>query len=212
MKDKWQINNEEALRKVVVTSKKQSENITGRLYEYLTEFAQEFLAESPMVFVGTANRSGHVDVSPKGDAPGFIEILDNKTLLLPERVGNKDARGLRNLLQNNHISLLCVIPRVKETLRITGTATITKDPELLERLSSLGRPAELCINIHVKESFFHCGRSFNRAHLWNPEKWPKDVVPYHFKQTAKRKNKSVDEIFEANKNALKELGESDGAF
>ena len=153
MKNEYEITTLEALRRIVVCNEKQSKALEDRLYNYLDEFAQRFIRQSPTVFFATADASGHVDVSPKGDAPGFVEIKNEHTLLFPERQGNTDARNLRNILQNNQVSLLFVIPRHEEVLRVTGTATILVDPELLARMTSCNRPAQLCVNIRVKECF-----------------------------------------------------------
>lgn len=215
MTDKYQISSLEELREVVVTNKPQDEALVERLYDYLDENAQGFISDSPIIFFGTADDSGHIDVSPKGDAPGFIEVLDEKTLLFPERMGNTDARNLKNILKNNQVSLLFVIPRTKDVLRVTGTATITKDPMLLERMVSCRKPAQLCIKINVKECFFHCGRAFNRSHIWVPDKWPKSEKKYMRNQIAQRKRLSTQELekmHQKSKELLDQLGETDGAY
>ena len=215
MQDKYQIRSLEELREVVFTNQPQSDILLERLYDYLDENAQGFISDSPIVFFGTADDSGHVDVSPKGDGPGFVEILDEKTLLFPERVGNTDARNLRNILKNSQVSLLFVIPRTKDVLRVTGTATITKDPMLLDRMVSCGKPAQLCIKINVKECFFHCGRAFNRSHIWVPNKWPKSEKKYMRNQIANRRALSKQDIHDMNqkiKELLDQLGETDGAY
>lgn len=212
MIDAHQIKTLEELRSVVVTNKSQNENLADRLYDYLDEYAQGFISDSPVVFFATANLSGHVDVSPKGDEPGFVAIIDEKTILFPERMGNTDARNLRNILENNNVSLVFVIPRTKEVLRVTGQATITNDPDLLEKMVSCGRPAQLCIKVKVEECFFHCSRAFNRSHIWNTDKWPESEKKYMRDQMTKRKKITVSYYEESVKKILHDLGEADGAY
>ena len=107
----------------------------------------------------------------------FCRISDDKTLLLPDRKGNRLTFGFHNILETERISLLFVIPRVRETLRVNGSAAITRDPELLEQLSARGKPALLCTQIHIDECFLHCGKAMIRSQIWQPELWqePPDV-------------------------------------
>ncbi len=212
MKDSYQIHSLDQLREVVTLSSQQNRKLNDRLYDYLDEHSKRFISESPVVFFATSDGAGHVDVSPKGDAPGFIDILDERTLLFPERMGNADARNLRNILENNHVSLLFVIPRTKDVLRVNGIAVITKAPSLLKRMISCGRPAQLCIEITVKECFFHCGRAFNRSHIWEPSKWPESARKYKINQFSQSVERSVDDCEEAYKRGLEQLGEADGAY
>jgi PPOX class probable FMN-dependent enzyme len=215
MKDHYTIESISELREIIVMGKQQEDRLVERIYDHVDEHARRFILNSPLVFFATSNESGHVDVSPKGDAPGFIDILDNKTLVFPERLGNKDARNLRNIIENDQVSLLFLIPKTKEVLRVTGRATITKDPALLERMVSCGKPAVLCVKIYVQECFFHCGRAFNRSHLWVPEKWPESEGKYLRDQLVQEKNMNKQEIEaleKGTKDLLDELGESNGAY
>lgn len=215
MNDKYQIKSVAELRKVIVACKQQEDRLVERLYDHIDEHARQFISDSPLVFFATADDSGHVDVSPKGDAPGFIEVLDDTTLIFPERPGNKDARNLRNILENDQVSLLFIIPRTKEVLRVTGRAIITQNPVLLERMVSCGKPAVLCIKVGVEECFFHCGRAFNRSHLWVTEKWPKSEGKYlrdQLVQERKMNRQEVEELDKGIKDLLDELGETDGAY
>ena len=217
MTDNHQITTVEELRKVIVHNKpeyqkKQDQSLIDRLYDYIDEYAQGFVSKSPMVFLGTANDVGHVDVTPRGDAPGFVEIQDKKTLLLPERQGNTDARSLRNILKNDQVSLLFVIPGVKDVLRITGKAALTRDPVLLLRMESCGKPAKICIVISVKECFFHCGRAFNRSHLWKPDKWLKDVPSYSHMRLSKQIKTTTEEVEKMSDDVIESMGEGDGAY
>ena len=122
---------------------------------------------------------------------------------------------MRNIIENDQVSLLFIIPGTKEVLRITGRATITSNPVLLERVVSCGKPAVLCIKVDVAECFFHCGRVFNRSHLWLPEKWPKSEGNYLRDQLVQERKMNEKEILEMErgiKDLLDELGESDGAY
>lgn len=138
----------------------------------LDEQASEFIATSPFVFLATVDKSGTVEVSPKGDEPGFARIENTRTLLIPERAGNNLAYGLQNILATSRIGLIFVRPRTGETLRVSGQAEVFDDAELLQRLGSDKRPALLAIRVHIEKCFFHCARSFLRAKLWEPESWP----------------------------------------
>jgi len=212
MNNQYEITTIEQLRSVIVCNERQDQMLKDRLYDHMDKFSQAFIKKSPVVFFSTSGESGHVDVSAKGDAPGFIECRDNKTLVFPERKGNTDARNLRNILANDRVSLLFVIPSVNEILRINGRATITRDPALLERMLSCGRPAQLCIIIDVDECFFHCARAFNRSHLWQPDKWPSERIKYSQQQTAQRRKVSVEEVDEGLRVGRKNSGEEGGAF
>jgi uncharacterized protein len=135
------------------------------------EFARAFVARSPFLLMSTADADGNQDCSPKGDEVGFVEVEDDTTLLIPDRSGNRLLFGLQNLLQNPHIGLIFLVPGTGETLRVNGTAEITNDPAILQRLHSRGRPAQVAIRVHIRECFFHCAKAFLRSHLWEPAAW-----------------------------------------
>ncbi len=142
-----------------------------KLLPALDAHCRAFLARCPFLLIGTADATGRCDVSPRGDAPGFVTPLDDQTLLLPERPGNRRADTLRNLLDNPHVGLLCLIPGVDETLRVNGRAALVRDAALLERAVVHGNRPVLAIAVEVEECFLHCGRSFKRAHLWDTASW-----------------------------------------
>ena len=137
----------------------------------LDDFARAYIGRSPFLLMSTADAQGNQDISPKGDTPGFVAVEDDGTLLIPDRKGNQLVFGLQNLLANPHIGLIFLIPGTGETLRINGTAELTRDPAIVERLSARGKPAVLAIRVHVRECFFHCAKAFLRAQLWKPESW-----------------------------------------
>ena len=138
----------------------------------LDEFAIDFIARSPLLVLSTCDAAGNLDASPKGDGPGFVAVEDERTLVIADRPGNKLAYGHLNLLANPKVGLLFLIPGTPETLRVNGTAQLTSDPELLERLAARSKPAVLAIRVHVEECFFHCAKAFIRSALWKPETWP----------------------------------------
>ena len=157
------IRSEEALRSVIgeAPAGLQDKNI-----DHLDHFAMEFIAKSPFLILTTADTSGRCDASPKGDAPGFVHVLDEKTLVIPDRPGNRLAYGHLNILSNGQVGLLFILPGTSETLRVNGTAELDASPELLERLAARGKPAVLGIRVTVEECFFialkhsfarHCG-------------------------------------------------------
>ncbi len=131
----------------------------------------QFLRVSPFAVLSTVADNGTIESSPKGDEPGFIRLEDERTLLLPERAGNNLAFGLQNILANGRVSLIAFRPGTGETLRITGTASIHDDADLLAALGSAARPALLALRIHVERCYFHCARSVLRAGLWDAQTW-----------------------------------------
>ena len=138
----------------------------------LDEFAIDFLSRTPFLVLATSDANGNLDASPKGDGPGFVLVEDERTLIIPDRPGNKLVYGHLNILENPKVGLIFMIPGTPETLRVNGTAELTADPAVLERLAARGRPAVLAIRVHVGECFFHCAKAFIRSKLWKPETWP----------------------------------------
>jgi hypothetical protein len=124
------------------------------------------------VLVATADTKGRCDVSPKGDAPGFVLVVDDRHLLIPNRPGNKRFDGMRNLLENPGIGLIFLVPGSEETLRVNGRAKIIRDPEWLARLAAQGKVPQLAILVEVQESFPHCAKCVKRSGLWEPARWP----------------------------------------
>ena len=174
MDDKWRIDSPKQLAEILGQPRSGG---ADKVSDRLDPACKDFIKHSPLALVSTVDAAGRLDISPKGDAPGFCRIADDKTLLLPDRKGNRLTFGFHNILETERISLLFVIPRVRETLRVNGSAAITRDPELLEQLSVRGKPALLCTQIHIDECFLHCGKAMIRSQIWQPELWqePPDV-------------------------------------
>jgi PPOX class probable FMN-dependent enzyme len=143
-----------------------------KLFDHLEPRSQEFIAGSPFLLLATSDREGRLDVSPKGDAAGFVWVEDEHTLWIPDRPGNKLIFGLRNILENPQVGLVFLIPGTQETLRVNGRAELHAAPELLEKLAARGRPAVMGIRVAVEECFFHCAKAFKRSKLWEPATWP----------------------------------------
>lgn len=129
-----------------------------------------FIEHAPFVALGTVGEDGSADVSPRGDPAGFVQVLDDNTIAIPERPGNKLADSLTNVLETGEVGMLFIVPGVEETLRVNGKATITDDAELLESMAVKGKAPKLAIVVEVREAFVHCAKAFRRSSLWDPEK------------------------------------------
>ncbi|WP_026672078.1 MSMEG_1061 family FMN-dependent PPOX-type flavoprotein [Alkalihalobacterium bogoriense] len=137
----------------------------------LDEHCIDFIQKSPFVVLSTSNKAGKCDASPRGDERGFVLVLDNKHLVLPERPGNKRMDSIHNILSNPQIGLLFTIPGVEETLRIAGKAYIINDSKLLKKMAVNGRSPQLGIGVEVEECFIHCAKAFKRSKLWDCSSW-----------------------------------------
>jgi uncharacterized protein len=131
--------------------------------------AQAFIRRSPFLCIGTQNLDGKADVSPRGDPPGFVAILDDRTLAIPDRPGNNRLDSLTNILANPSVGLLFIIPGFDDTLRVNGRASLVTAPEILERMRVNDRVPTLAIVVDVAEVFMHCAKAFRRSHLWEPD-------------------------------------------
>lgn len=134
----------------------------------LSVHAQEFIRRAPFLCIGTQNSEGKADVSPRGDPPGFVEILDPQTIAIPDRPGNNRLDTLSNIIANPAVGLLFIIPGFDDTLRLNGRARLSTDPALLSRMSVNGRLPKLAIVVHIDEVFLHCAKAFRRSQLWDP--------------------------------------------
>lgn len=139
----------------------------------LDRHCRAFIALSPFLLLGTTNAHGDCDVSPRGDMPGFVLVVDDRTLVIPERPGNRRIDSLRNIITHGGVGLLFMIPGVEETLRINGRACVVRDGDLLARLEARGKLPELAIAVTVTEAFLHCAKALKRSQLWSIPTWPK---------------------------------------
>lgn len=138
----------------------------------LDEVCRQFLALSPVLFVSTVGADGRADVSPRGDVPGFVTILDDRTIAIPDRPGNRRIDTMSNILANpgGSVGLIFLVPGIDEVLRASGRASISRDPDLLGAMSVNRKPPKLAIVIALDEVFFHCGKALKRAGLWDPDR------------------------------------------
>jgi PPOX class probable FMN-dependent enzyme len=143
----------------------------------LDDVHRQWLAASPFCLVATSGADGSCDVSPKGDPPGFTLVLDDRTIALPERAGNRRADGFHNILSNPHVGLVYLLPGRGDTLRINGRARLVRDAGLLDRMVEKGHRPLLAMVVAVEQVFFHCAKAFLRSGLWEPETWRPDAVP-----------------------------------
>ena len=137
--------------------------------DHLDDHCRAFIAASPFCVVSTQGH-GMADASPRGDAPGFVKVLDDRTVLLPDRRGNNRLDNLHNLIANPAIGLLFLIPGIDETFRINGTAQLSRDPALTSQFEVQGKTPKIVVVIHVLEAYVHCSRALVRSDLWNPAK------------------------------------------
>lgn len=137
--------------------------------ESLGEHAREFIRRSPFLCIGSQHPDGKADVSPRGDPPGFVKVLDERTIAIPDRPGNNRLDTLANIVANPNVGLLFVIPGFEDTLRINGQAALTRDPEILKDMAVAGRVPKLAIIVSVSEVFLHCAKAFRRSRLWSAD-------------------------------------------
>lgn len=143
--------------------------VVAKLTDHINELTRKFIEVSPFVCVGTARPDGGLDISPRGDPAGFVRFLDQRTLLIPERPGNRIADSLTNLLADDRIALLFLIPGVGDTFRVNGRAVITDEQELLAPCAVEGKVPKLGILVSVLEAYTQCPKALIRSELWNPE-------------------------------------------
>ena len=136
-----------------------------------------FVAASPFCLVATSDATGRCDVSPKGDPAGFGLVVDDTTLAIPERPGNKRADGFANILQNPHVGLIFFVPGRGDTLRVNGRATLLADAPYADQMVVKGHTPVVILEVAVEQIFFHCSKAFLRSDLWKPETWDPDAVP-----------------------------------
>ncbi|MGZ7441388.1 pyridoxamine 5'-phosphate oxidase family protein [Paenibacillus sp. TH7-28] len=189
------VNSEEELRTLCGFPK---ELVKNKTITVIDRHCHDFISKSPLIFLSTADSAGFCDVSPRGDAAGFVHVMDDHHLVIPERPGNKRFDSLRNILENPRIGLIFMIPGLGETLRINGQAWIVKDQEILKNMEAFGKVPVLGIGVKVEECYMHCAKAFKRSHVWDDSYWPKpEKLPNPAKIIANHAEKlklSADEV------------------
>ncbi|MGE2733735.1 pyridoxamine 5'-phosphate oxidase family protein [Mycolicibacterium vaccae] len=154
-----------------------SQLVADKVRDRLAPAHRQWLAHSPLGFVATTDAAGRVDVSPKGDPAGFVHVIDDTTIAIPERPGNRRVDGYLNVLQRPRVGTLFVIPGRGDTLRINGAARVLADADYFDALAVAGKRPILALEIGVEEVFFHCSKAFLRSDAWQPESWDPTAVP-----------------------------------
>ena len=149
-----------------------SAGAAGKAIGHIDEHFAGFIAQSPFVLIGSSDGAGNQDVSPKGDPAGFVVVLDEHTLAIPDRPGNRRGDTFSNIIRNPNVALFFIVPGVPETLRVQGRASIVRDLELRERMAVNGKAPQLAVVVDVQEAFMHCPKCVVRAGLWEPGQWP----------------------------------------
>ncbi len=165
--------------KDVVTSKQELRAIFGepneravlKCHSSLDEHSRAFIAASPFVLLATSSAAGRCDDSPKGDAAGFVLVLDDTHLVVPDRPGNNRTDGLTNILENPHVGMIFLVAGRGDTLRVNGRASIIRDEEILARLAVQGKLPKVALGVEVEEAYLHCPKAFLRSSLWDPSTW-----------------------------------------
>lgn len=149
-----------------------SDKVTRKSLSALDKHCGVFIGRAPFMLIASTDADGNTDVSPKGDSIGFVKILDDKTLAIPDRLGNKRADTIENILQNPNVGLIFLIPGKTETLRVSGKALVVRDESLRDSMAVKGKSPDFAIVVVVEEAFFHCSKCMIRSKLWQSEHWP----------------------------------------
>jgi uncharacterized protein len=139
--------------------------------DHIDEHCATWIERSPFIVISSINAAGSMDVSPKGDPAGFVKVLDKHTLAIPDRLGNHRGDTFLNVLENPSVGLLFIVPKRREVVRMSGTASLAKDPDLLGAMTVNGKAPDLAMIVRVQEAFFHCGKSMIRSGMWEPDRW-----------------------------------------
>lgn len=149
-----------------------NELVVGKTIDHIDDICRRFIAACPYIVIGTRAGDGLIDLSPKGDPAGFVHVADSKTLIIPDRLGNKRLDTFENLLINNEIGVFFMIPGYTVTLRVRGSGAIVRDATLQKQLSMNGKEPNLLLAVTVNEAFMQCAKSMARSNIWKPDNWP----------------------------------------
>jgi PPOX class probable FMN-dependent enzyme len=187
------VTTEEELRAVIGTP---IPRVADKALARLHPIHRDWIAASPFCVISTSAADGRCDASPKGDPTGFAHVLDDTTLVVPERPGNRRADGYLNVLANPHVGLLFAIPGRPDSLRVNGSARILSDASWFDDLAVKGRRPALALEVTVEEAFFHCGKAFLRSRLWDPQSWRPDAVSSRawIAQQLERPDESIEDL------------------
>lgn len=162
------VDSEEGLRALIGMP---SELVDNKVISRLDDSCLDFISKSPFLAMSTSDNLGSCDVSPRGDHAGFVHVIDENTLIIPERPGNKRIDSMRNILTNPYIGLIFIIPGLGETLRVNGKASLVTDDDLMDQMQFRGKKPVLGIGVEIEECYIHCAKAFKRSKLWEPESW-----------------------------------------
>ena len=149
-----------------------SDKVTRKSLSALDKHCGVFIGRAPFMLIASSDAQGNTDVSPKGDPVGFVKIIDKTTLAIPDRLGNRRADTIENILQNPNVGLIFLIPGKTETLRVSGTAQVVRDRDLCDSMAVKDKSPDFAIVVSVKEAFFHCSKCMIRSKLWQTDHWP----------------------------------------
>jgi PPOX class probable FMN-dependent enzyme len=166
----------------------------AKVIDHIDAHCQAWIERCPFVVISSISATGAMDVSPKGDPAGFVKVLDEKTLAIPDRLGNHRGDTFLNVLENPSVGLMFIIPKRREVVRVSGHGEIARDPELLQTMAVNGKVPDLALIIRVREAFFHCGKAMIRSGMWEPDAWASiDGLP-SYAQALKDHGKSQQEL------------------
>ncbi|MBR0847548.1 pyridoxamine 5'-phosphate oxidase family protein [Bradyrhizobium diazoefficiens] len=146
-------------------------NQVKKIIDHIDQHCSAWIARTPFIVISSISAGGAMDVSPKGDPPGFVRVLDKHTIAIPDRSGNHRGDTFFNILENPSVGILFIVPNRREVVRVNGSAALARDPDLLNDMAVNGKTPELAMIVRVHEAFFHCGKAIIRSGLWEPERW-----------------------------------------
>jgi PPOX class probable FMN-dependent enzyme len=170
--------------------------VANKVRSCLHDVDRAWLAQSPFCLIATSAADGTCDVSPKGDPPGFTLVLDEHTVVVPERPGNRRVDGFRNVLSNPHVGLIYLVPGREDTLRINGRARVVRDAPFFDALTVKGHRPALALLVDVDEVFYHCSKAFRRSHLWQTDSWEPLAAPSRpiIAKAVERQDTDIEEL------------------
>jgi uncharacterized protein len=165
--------------KMPITSAAEVKSILGpdfpsqvaKVIDHIDAHCKAWIERCPFIVVASINAAGAMDISPKGDPPGFVKILDKHTLAIPDRLGNHRGDTFLNILENPSVGIIFIVPKRREVVRVSGTASLARDPDLIAEMTVGGKEPDLAMIVRVREAFFHCGKSMIRSGMWEPDRW-----------------------------------------